>query len=213
MVLPVVSLHLRAYVHGVIQLQPAQDQGKREAAVALCDQLQRSLRRLPGKQQVREARPVGPEHQFVAPHQLRLGPHRQTIERIDAGRPQFLPLLPGPHAFAAFLLTCRCWDELGLFDANFHPAYCEDLNYCDRLAASPGIDRLDGGFAHAAMTALNSQHSATINSAPSLQRHNRTSYALNRLWYLSERRLRRDPRGSWRRLWLSQWRHDPANDG
>jgi hypothetical protein len=62
------------------------------------------------------------------------------------------------------------------------------------------------------MTALNSEHSATINSDPELQRHNRTSYALNRLWYLSERRLRRDPRGSWRRLWLSQWRHDTAHD-
>jgi hypothetical protein len=129
-----------------------------------------------------------------------------ALERIDAGRPQFLPLLPAPHAFAAFLLTCRCWDQLGLFDANFHPAYCEDLDYRDRLNASAAIDQLDGSFAHAAMSALNDEHSATIHSDPELERHNRTSYALNRLWYLSERRLRRDPRGSWRRLWLSQWR-------
>jgi hypothetical protein len=129
-----------------------------------------------------------------------------ALERIDAGRPQFLPLLPAPHAFAAFLLTCRCWDQLGLFDANFHPAYCEDLDYRDRLNASAAVEQLDGGFAHAAMAALNDEHSATIHSDPELQRHNRTSYALNRLWYLSERRLRRDHRGSWRRLWLSQWR-------
>lgn len=61
------------------------------------------------------------------------------------------------------------------------------------------------------MTALNSEHSATINSDPDLRRYNRTSYALNRIWYLSECRLRRDPRGSWHRLWLSQWRHDPDN--
>jgi hypothetical protein len=131
-----------------------------------------------------------------------------ALERIDAGRPQFLPLLPAPHAFAAFLLTCRCWDQLGLFDANFHPAYCEDLDYRDRLNACAEIDQLDGGFAHAAMSALNGDHSATIHSDPELKRHNRTSYALNRLWYLSERRLGRDPRGSWRRLWLSQWRDD-----
>jgi hypothetical protein len=150
---------------------------------------------------------------LLANNDVRLAPGvlAAALERIDAGRPQFLALLPRPHAFAAFLLTCRCWDQLGLFDANFHPAYCEDLDYRDRLAASPGIDQLDGSFAHAAMTALNSEHSATITSDPELQRHNRTSYALNRLWYLSERRLRRDPRGSWRRLWLSQWRHDTAN--
>jgi hypothetical protein len=131
-----------------------------------------------------------------------------ALGRIDAGQPQFLSLLPPPHAFAAFLLTCRCWDLLGLFDANFHPAYCEDLDYRDRLNANAAIEQLDGTFAHAAMGALNGEHSATISSDPELQRHNRTSYALNRLWYLSERRLGRDPRGSWRRLWLSQWRHD-----
>jgi hypothetical protein len=129
-----------------------------------------------------------------------------ALERIDASQPQFLSLLPAPHAFAAFLLTCRCWDLLGLFDPNFHPAYCEDLDYRDRLNANPAVEQLDGGFAHTAMTALNGEHSATIASNPELQRHNRTSYALNRLWYLSERRLRRDPRGSWRRLWLNQWR-------
>lgn len=158
---------------------------------------------------------------LLANNDVRLAPGvlAAALERIDAGRPQFLALLPRPHAFAAFLLTCRCWDQLGLFDANFHPAYCEDLDYRDRLEASPEIDQLDGRFAHAAMTALNSEHSATINSDPELRRHNRTSYALNRLWYLSERRLHRDPRGSWRRLWLSQWRHDPdqapdnGNDG
>lgn len=131
-----------------------------------------------------------------------------ALSRLDASRPQLLPLLPPPHGFAAFLLTCRCWDRLGLFDANFHPAYCEDLDYRDRLATSAEVDQLDGGFAHSAMAALNLEHSATINSDAKLARHNRTSYALNRLWYLSERRLRRDPRGSWRRLWLAQWSDD-----
>ncbi len=132
----------------------------------------------------------------------------QALACLDPGRPQFLGLLAPPNAFAAFLLTSLCWDQLGLFDANFHPAYCEDLDYRDRLAANPAVQQLDGRFAHAAMAACNPSHSATIGSDPELARHNRTSYALNSLWYLSERRLRRDPRGSWRRLWLAQWHDD-----
>ncbi|EDY38979.1 hypothetical protein CPCC7001_1858 [Cyanobium sp. PCC 7001] len=135
-----------------------------------------------------------------------------ALERIDPGRAQFLPLLPAPHAFTAFLLTPLCWDRLGLFDANFHPAYCEDLDYRDRLQASAGVEQLDGAFAHAAMAALNPSHSATLASDPKLRHHNGISYELNRLWYLSERRLRRDPRGSWRRLWLAQWSDDPSPD-
>ena len=132
-----------------------------------------------------------------------------ALSRIDTARPQFLALLEPPNAYAAFLLTPLCWDRLGLFDPNFHPAYCEDLDYRDRLQANPEVQQLDGSFAHAAMAACNPSHSATIGSDPELARHNRTSYALNSLWYLSERRLRRDPRGSWRRLWLAQWRDDP----
>lgn len=131
-----------------------------------------------------------------------------ALNRIDPGRAQFLPLLPPPHGFSAFLLTAFCWDRLGLFDANFHPAYCEDLDYRDRLQASAGAEELDGSFAHPAMTALNQTHSATIASDPQLRHYNGISYELNRLWYLSERRLRRDPRGSWRRLWLAQWSDD-----
>lgn len=128
-----------------------------------------------------------------------------ALERITPSHPQFLGLLPEPHAFSAFLLTALCWDRLGLFDPGFHPAYCEDLDYRDRLRADPEIEALDGGFAHAAMAALNQEHSATIRSDPELERQNRASFALNRLWYLSHRRIRHDVRGSWRRLWLSQW--------
>jgi hypothetical protein len=128
-----------------------------------------------------------------------------ALQHLDPGRPQLLPLLPEPNGFSAFLLTALCWDRIGLFDASFHPAYCEDLDYRDRLRNEPAIDQLDGGFAHGAMARLNSEHSATIGSDPALSRFNRTSYALNRLWYFSQRRLRQDPRGSWRRLWLAQW--------
>ncbi len=129
-----------------------------------------------------------------------------ALERLDTNRPQFLPLLPDPNGFSAFLITALCWDRLGLFDPNFHPAYGEDLDYRDRLRANPDVDQLDGNFAHAAMAALNSDHSATIASDPALEVQNRCSFALNRLWYLSHRRLRQDPRGTWRRLWLNQWR-------
>ena len=128
---------------------------------------------------------------------------------LDVGRAQFLALLPAPHAFAGFLITSRCWDQLGLFDPGFHPAYCEDLDYRDRLDNAPHVEQLDGSFAHAAMGACNPEHSATISSQPHLQKHNSVSYPLNQLWYLSERRRRRDPRGCWRRLWLAQWSETP----
>ena len=114
----------------------------------------------------------------------------RALSCIDPARPQFLALLEPPNALAAFLLTCLYWDHLGLFDANFHPAYCEDLDYRDRLQADPAVQQLDGSFAHAAMAACNPSHSATIGSDPELTRYNRSSYALNSLWYLSERRLR-----------------------
>jgi len=133
---------------------------------------------------------------------------REALQRLDPESPQILSLLPEPNAFSAFLLTASCWDRIGLFDASFHPAYCEDLDYRDRVRNDPTIEQLDGSFAHGAMARLNSDHSATIGSDPKLNQFNNTSYALNRLWYLSQRRLRRDPRGTWRRLWLAQWSNE-----
>ncbi len=135
-----------------------------------------------------------------------------ALAHLNVDRPQFLPLLPDPNGFSAFLITALCWDQLGLFDPNFHPAYGEDLDYRDRMRATPKVDQLDGSFAHAAMAQLNREHSATIASDPALEDQNRSSFALNRLWYLSHRRLRQDPRGSWRRLWLNQWTIEAAAD-
>jgi hypothetical protein len=132
-----------------------------------------------------------------------------ALQRLDPGRPQFLPLLPEPNGFSAFLISALCWDRIGLFDAGFHPAYCEDLDYRDRLRAVPEVDWLSADELQASMAALNAEHSATINSDPWLMEQNRASFALNRLWYLSQRRIRQDPRGGWRRLWLSQW--DPPS--
>jgi len=131
-----------------------------------------------------------------------------AMQRINPSRAQLLTLIPDPNGFSAFLLTALCWDRLGLFDTSFHPAYFEDLDYRDRLRNDTSIDQLDGSFAHVAMAQLNNEHSATIDSDATLSHFNRTSYALNRLWYFSQRRLRQDPRGTWRRLWLAQWRDE-----
>ena len=132
-----------------------------------------------------------------------------ALNRIDTAHPQFLTLLPEPNGFSAFLLTALCWDRIGLFDPGFHPAYGEDLDYRDRLRATPDVEWLPGGEAHSAMAALNATHSATIGSDPWLEEQNRASFALNRLWYFSQRRIRGDYRGSWRRLWLAQWSEKP----
>ncbi len=129
----------------------------------------------------------------------------QALERLDPERPQFLALLPGGDAFSAFLLTALTWDRVGLFDAGFHPAYCEDLDYRDRLQACPELEWLDGSFAHPAMAALNPGRSATIGSDPALERANRRTFQLNRLWYLYRRRPPLGGSGHWRRRWLSRW--------
>ena len=125
--------------------------------------------------------------------------------QIDPSRPQFLPLLPDPQSFSAFLITAKTWDRIGLFDTGFHPAYCEDLDYRDRLRADPSVQCLENSKLQTAMAARNLQHSATIASDPELAERNRSSFQLNRLWYFSQRRLRGDRRGHWVRRWLGSW--------
>jgi len=148
---------------------------------------------------------------LLANNDIRFAPGviASALQRIDSSRPQFLTLLPEPNGFSAFLLTALCWDRIGLFDAGFHPAYGEDLDYRDRLRAAPEVDWLPGDALHDAMAERNPEHSATIHSDPWLQEQNRASFALNRLWYFSQRRIRQDPRGGWRRLWLAQWDSPP----
>ena len=131
-----------------------------------------------------------------------------ALERIDTDRAQFLPLLPGERAFSAFVLTALAWDAVGLFDERFHPAYCEDLDYRDRLLACSAVDRLDGGFAHASMLAGNPEESATLRRDPALAAKNRRSFALNRLWYLHRARGPGSVlvhSGEWRQRWFSRW--------
>ena len=129
----------------------------------------------------------------------------EALVRVDCSRAQFMPLLPVPQEFSAFLLTPGCWDRIGLFDPDFHPAYCEDLDYRDRLRRDSNVRWVTAKDLQDRMAALNPSSSATINSDPQLEAFNAISFALNRLWYLSHRRIRQDPRGTWIRQWLCEW--------
>lgn len=129
-----------------------------------------------------------------------------ALEQIRTDQPQFLPLLPAPQEFSAFAITSLCWNRIGLFDPGFYPAYCEDLDYRDRLRSDPGVQWLQRPDLQMAMAACNASGSATIASDPELAERNRCSFALNRLWWLSHRRLRHDPRGTWLRQWLAEWK-------
>ena len=132
---------------------------------------------------------------------------KASVTSLNPAHPEFLPLLPEPHGFSAFLITAKAWDRIVLFDTSFYPAYCEDLDYRDRLRADPDVRIIEIAELQDAMASLNQQHSATIASDPQLAEQNRSSFQLNRLWYFSQRRLRNDPRGSWMRRWLGSWDH------
>lgn len=129
----------------------------------------------------------------------------QALQMLTPASAQMLPLLPLPQEFSAFLITAACWNRIGLFDPSFHPAYCEDLDYRDRLRADPSVQWIADPELQQRMAAHNGCSSATIGSDPQLERQNRSSFALNRLWYLSHRRLREDRRGTWFRQWLCAW--------
>ncbi len=133
---------------------------------------------------------------------------QEALTRLNPDRPQFLPLLPDPQEFSAFALTALAWDLVGLFEEGFYPAYCEDLDYADRLRRCPEVEWLHCPDLQEQMKALNPDHSATIRSDAVLEHFNRFSYPLNCLWYFSERRRRGDRRGAWRRRWLTEWAQD-----
>ena len=129
----------------------------------------------------------------------------EALELLDPITPQFLPLLPDVAAFSAFLITAPTWNRIGLFCEDFHPAYCEDLEYRDRLREDPGISWVDSPSIQGPMQAANPGRSATIASDPVLAAANQRSFQVNRLWYLSRRRLRGTPAGQWLRRWLCDW--------
>lgn len=185
----------------------------------LLDRLERDG--LPGVDQVRVARPFGnagvarawnsillafpsAAYALIANHDVVFpaGALAQAIACIDPSRPQWLPLLSRPAAFSAFLITPLAWNRIGLFDESFIPAYWEDTDYRDRLESDPAIERIEQGPWLAAMDSANPSHSASLADDPELAAANQRSFALNRLWYFSRRRLQGDRRGNWLRAWL-----------
>jgi hypothetical protein len=132
----------------------------------------------------------------------------EALARLDPAQPQYLALFPGERAFSAFALTALAWDAVGSFDERYYPAYCEDLDYRDRLLATPRVQRLDGSFAHARMLQWNPQQSCTLKDDPALAEANAASFQLNRLWYSYRQRgpcSRWVTSGLWRQRWLTQW--------
>jgi len=130
---------------------------------------------------------------------------QSALEAIDWQSPCWLPMLPYPDSFSAFLLTAQTWDLVGLFDENFYPGYCEDIDYLERLQAQPEVQSIHLPDLQQAMAKFNPCGSATINSDTKLLACNRISFQLNRLWLLSRRRHLGDHRGTWARRWLCQW--------
>nr|WP_254216671.1 hypothetical protein [Synechococcus sp. CCY 9618] len=134
----------------------------------------------------------------------------RVIATVDPARPQFLPLQPAPQEFSAFAITPAAWNRVGLFDANFHPAYCEDLDYTERLRACDAVEWITLEALQSLQQQANPSASATIASDPRLAACNRTTYLLNCLWLHSRRRLENPHPGTWMRRWLSQWQLEPV---
>jgi len=178
---------------------------------------------MPGVERVMVARPFGnagvarawnailqafPAASFalIANHDVVFAPGvlQQLIDRVDPTKPQWVPLLSRPSAFSAFAITPLAWNRIGLFDESFVPAYWEDTDYRDRLEADPEIERIEQGPWLEPMDALNREQSASLLDDPGLAAANDRTFALNRLWYFSRRRLQGDRRGTWLRAWLRQ---------
>lgn len=198
------------------------------ASLRLRLELQRLEREgLAGVNQIRVARPFGNAGVAAAWNQILLsfpqasmallvnhdvmfppGVLAEALRRLDPDQPQYLALFPGERAFSAFVLTALAWDAVGRFDERYYPAYCEDLDYRDRLLATPSVQRLDGSFAHARMLRWNPLQSRTLADDPCLAQANARSFQLNRLWYSFRRRGPGSAwraSGQWRQRWLTQW--------
>ncbi len=206
-----------------------QSGGRRDAASL---KLRRTLQKLeregqPGIGQIRVARPFANAGVAAAWNQILLsfprasmalivnhdvvfppGVLAEALALLNPDQPQYLALFPGDRAFSAFLLTALAWDAVGRFDERYYPAYCEDLDYRDRLLATPSVQRLNGSFTHGRMLSRNPLQSRTLADDPALARHNRRSFALNRLWYSFRRRGPGSAwlaSGLWRQRWLGEW--------
>jgi hypothetical protein len=130
---------------------------------------------------------------------------------VDPAKPQFMPLFPAPQEFSAFAITPGAWDRVGLFNTGFYPAYCEDLEYAERLRACDAIEWVTLPPLQARLQHCNPTASATIGSDRRLTDCNRSTHLLNCLWLHSDRRRQAPHRGSWMRRWLNQWVLEPED--
>lgn len=91
---------------------------------------------------------------------------------VEPNRPAIYQML----GFAAFAITPSAVERVGFFDENFHPAYCEDIDYARRatLAGVPIVD---------VPSELRHVGSATIYGDQHYMRLNGNSYPSNVAYY------------------------------
>lgn len=128
----------------------------------------------------------------------------RAIACFNVDQPQFPPLLPLNQQSSIFFITVLVWDYIGLFNPDFHPAYCEDLEYRDQPLANIRIVCPYAQYLQAEIFAPNTQASATIASDRWLMHYNLNTNALNKIWWLSHILFHRH-RGTWFRLWFAEW--------
>lgn len=187
----------------------------------LLDRLERDG--LPGVGRVKVARPFGnagvarawnsilqsfptAAYALIANHDVKFAPGvlAHVIKHVDHTQAQWIPLLSRPASFSAFVITPQVWNRIGLFDESFVPAYWEDTDYRDRLEAHPEIQRIEHGPWLERMDELNCDQSASLHDDKKLAVTNERTFALNRIWYFSRRRLQGDRRGAWIRALLQE---------
>lgn len=101
--------------------------------------------------------------------------------------------------FGAFALNQACVDEVGWFDENFHPIYCEDVDYRDRCAEAdvPIVN-----------VPSNTRHDNSSTIASGYRRDNNRTYQSNRAYLADKRRHGPQPL-SRRRLEELAWNVTP----
>lgn len=110
---------------------------------------------------------------LISNHDVRYRPGdlRRLVTYMDGGG----SVATLGDSFSAFALSAATVARVGLFDENFVPAYCEDVDYRRRCSLA-GINVADlGRIEHVS--------SATIHGTPELAHANDSTYPSNRTYY------------------------------
>lgn len=98
------------------------------------------------------------------------------LERLALSMTDYEPHVTQLLGFAAFAVNQAVLDRVGLFDENFHPAYCEDVDFARRcILAGVPIPSIEGHLEHVG--------SATIFGNQRYRTQNDMTYAANRDYY------------------------------